>query len=344
MDQINTKLLSGSDNDISIAAKIINNGGLVAIPTETVYGLAADALNPKAVLNIFKAKGRPNDNPLIVHISELSQIQELTSDFNEKAQLIAKSFWPGPITIILPKTNIVPLCVTGGLDTVAIRMPSHPIARKLISKSGKPLAAPSANTAGKPSPTTANHVINDLNNKIDAIIDGGQCDVGLESTVITLALDKPRLLRPGKVTVDEIQNVIGEIDIDPAVIDRLKEGTKVSSPGMKYKHYSPKARVILIKGNKEQYIKYVNDHSSKNVAAICFNGEESLLKNVKSFPFGDEKDYKTQANLLFDILRQIDKSDNIDLVYSRCPEPKGIGLAVYNRLIRAAGFEMINLA
>ena len=229
------KTLILNENEIEKAADIIKNGGLVAMPTETVYGLAANALDGKAVAKIFKAKGRPMDNPLIVHISDISQIYPLVREFPEKARILAEKFWAGPLTIILPKSDIIPDEVSAGLDTVAIRFPSNKIAQALISKS-MPLAAPSANLSGSPSPTNARHVFDDMNGRIDAIIDGGECEVGVESTVITLATDTPRLLRPGGITVEQLREAIGDVIIDDAVLNPLKSGEKAASPGMKYKH------------------------------------------------------------------------------------------------------------
>ena len=253
---MNTAILK--ESEISKAAKIIRSGGLVAIPTETVYGLAANALDGKAVSKIFVAKGRPMDNPLIVHIASVDDIENLVSEFPEKAHLLAKHFWPGPLTMILPKSKIIPDEVSAGLETVAVRFPSNKTAQKIIAESGVPLAAPSANSSGYPSPTEASHVKEDLFGKIDAIVDGGKCNVGVESTVITLASDVPRLLRPGAVTLEQIKDVIGEVEVDKAICNRLDEGEKVISPGMKYKHYSPLAKVILVKGSDDAYIKYVN--------------------------------------------------------------------------------------
>lgn len=235
--------------EIEAVAKILREGGLAAIPTETVYGLAANALDPDAVNSIFKAKGRPNDNPLIVHISEVEEIYPLVTSFPDKAKALVDAFWPGPLTIILPKSDIVPKEVCPRLETVAVRMPSHPVARAIIKAAGVPLAAPSANSSGLPSPTKASHVIDDMNGKIHAIVDGGESSVGVESTVITLATEVPMLLRPGGITPEQIESVIGPIEINPAVLEELPEGEVAASPGMKYKHYSPEAQVYIIKGS-----------------------------------------------------------------------------------------------
>ena len=336
---MNTKRLTS--NDIDIAADIIKNGGLVAIPTETVYGLAANALDGKAVSKIFKAKGRPMDNPLIVHVSCIEEIDKLVSEIPPQAKKLANTFWPGPLTIILKRSNIIPAEVSAGLDTVAIRLPNNDVTRKLIKIAGVPLAAPSANTSGSPSPTSANHVLHDLDGKIDAILDAGDCRVGLESTVITLTSPVPTLLRPGGITVEELRNVLGNVEIDKAVIDKVDSLETVSSPGMKYKHYSPETKIIIVDGDNESFIKYVNSRSSDKVAALCYIDDQPKL-NVKTVTFGKMNDYNMQANELFSALRKIDDL-NVNIVYARCPQKNGVGLAVYNRLIRAAGFEVIKL-
>jgi L-threonylcarbamoyladenylate synthase len=338
-----TQLLNAYQQEsIQTAARILKDGGLVGIPTETVYGLAANALNGKAVAKIFEAKGRPMDNPLIVHISEFYQLDALVKQVPEQAKRLAEQFWPGPLTIILPKSDLIPDEVSAGLDTVAVRFPSHPVARALIDAAGLPLAAPSANLSGHPSPTTAAHVMNDLNGKIEAVLDGGACGVGVESTVITLATNPPRLLRPGGITLEQLRSVLGTVDLDSAVLNPLAEGVRAASPGMKYKHYSPKANVIILSGSFEAYKNYVNNHNIEGTAALCYNGE-NLQLSVPAVCYGGENDYGEQARELFDALRRLDDMD-AKTVYARCPEPKGVGLAVYNRLIRAAGFEVLHLA
>lgn len=339
---MNTLLLNNEEKDIKKAGEILAKGGLVGIPTETVYGLAADALNSKAVSKIFKAKGRPMDNPLIVHIQDIDDIEKfsLANKFSDKARALANAFWPGPLTIIVPKGDTIPDEVSAGLDTVAIRLPQHPVARKIIKSANTPLAAPSANISGSPSPTTAQHVLNDMNGKIDAIVDGGNCNVGIESTVITVATPVPRLLRPGGVTAEEIEKVIGHIDIDDAVLNKLMDDEKASSPGMKYKHYAPKAKVVLLRG--DNFAEFVNKNADKNTLALCYDEDITSL-NTKFLSLGEKENYNTQAHRLFDALRKIDQSPEIKLVYARCPKPSGVGMAVYNRLIRAAGFEVKNL-
>lgn len=313
------------------------------MPTETVYGLAADALNGTAVAKIFKAKGRPMDNPLIVHIAEIEDLDRLVSCFPEKARLLASRFWPGPLTMVLPKSELIPDEVSAGLDTVGIRFPAHPLAQELIRESGSPLAAPSANRSGIPSPTTAQHVLRDMDGRIEAVLDGGECRVGVESTVITLAGDRPRLLRPGGVTLEQMEAVIGKIDVDAAVLHRLDDGAKAASPGMKYKHYAPKARVVLIKADDQKYIDYVNSHADDDTACMCFDEDAAALRAGKTYPLGAKWDTLRQARVLFATLRQID-DDGMTLVYARCPDMGGVGMAVYNRLIRAAGFEVKELA
>lgn len=336
-----TKLLSTSESDVLAAGDIIKNGGLVAFPTETVYGLGANALDGEAVKEIFKAKGRPADNPLIVHISKIDQWKPLVTEIPESALKLAKAFWPGPLTVILKKTSLVPEETSGRLDTVAVRMPSDETARRLIDAAGVPIAAPSANTSGKPSPTSARHVFEDMDGKIDAIIDGESCSVGVESTVITLATKAPTLLRPGGITPEMLEGVLGKIEIDDAVYSKLKDGVKAASPGMKYKHYSPKAKVTLVKGAFEKFSRYVASVQDENTVALVFDGEEKKL-SVKSIPYGKEDDCGAQARNIFSALRKVDEM-GASSAYVRYPKREGVGLAVYNRLIRAAAFEVVEL-
>jgi L-threonylcarbamoyladenylate synthase len=332
-------LKSENENTPSIAAGILKDGGTVAIPTETVYGLAANALNPEAVAKIFAAKGRPQDNPLIVHVQSLDEIPPLVEKVDERLPALAERFWPGPLTVIMKKSALVPDAVSAGLDTVAIRMPSHPAAREIIKACGFPLAAPSANASGRPSPTRAEHVKEDLDGRIDAIVDGGECAVGVESTVITLATDPPTLLRPGGVTPEELEEVLGGIEISHAVYEKLAEGEKAHSPGMKYKHYAPKAQVTLIKGSFERYEKFLKAHN-EIICAVCFEGEG---KNFDEYiEYGRAKDSLTQAHNIFDVLREVD-AKGYKKAFVRCPSIKGVGLAVFNRLIRSAAFRIIDL-
>ena len=336
-----TILLDASKReDIQTAARLLQKGGLVGIPTETVYGLAANALDGEACAGIFAAKGRPVDNPLIVHICDIKQLYTLVRTVPKEAEKLASLYWPGPMTMILPKADCIPNEVSAGLDTVAVRFPSHPAAQAVIRESGLPLAAPSANLSGRPSPTTAQHVLHDLGGRIDAILDGGPCSVGLESTVVTLACNPPRLLRPGGITLEQLRKALGEVVLDPAVLNPLAAGEQASSPGMKYKHYAPKANVILIDGTREAYLAYVNTHQ-ENAGALCYTGEEALL-SVPTVCYGNEQNPSEQARELFDALRRLDEL-GVSVVYARLPEKNGVGLAVYNRLIRAAGFEVLSL-
>ena len=332
---------SPCSHDIAEVASILKDGGVVAIPTETVYGLAGNALKGECVKKIYEAKGRPSDNPLIVHISDISQWAPLVREIPETAIALAEKFWPGPLTIILPKSDIIPAEISGGLDTVAVRMPSDEIARAIISGCGFPLAAPSANTSGKPSPTCASHVTEDLDGKIDAIVDSGECSVGIESTVITLATDIPRLLRPGGITPEMLTEVLGEIEIDDAVYNKLHEGAEAASPGMKYKHYSPDAKVLIVKGSFDNYKKYIEDTAEEGDVALCFEEEVNDLK-IKCITYGRKDDPSSQAKNIFDALRKVDE-EKAKTVYARFPENEGIGLAVFNRLVRAAAFNIIEV-
>ncbi len=332
-----TKILKTTSDDINIAGEILKNGGLVAFPTETVYGLGANAFNEDAVKNIYKAKGRPSDNPLIVHISNKNEIVPLVEQVTPKAKALIDVFFPGALTIILKKSELINDTVSGGLDTVAIRMPKNKTAHEIIKASGVPIAAPSANTSGKPSPTKSKHVIDDLSDKIDAIVDGEDCEIGIESTVITLVSDTPTILRPGKVTKEEIEAVIGDVEISHAVLNELKSDEVAASPGMKYKHYSPKAKVIIVDANKSDFEKFVNKKTDSH--ALCFEGDDVKIPHIT---FGREKDDLSQGAALFDSLRQLDEL-GATKVYARIPNKNGVGIAVFNRLIRAAAFDVIDL-
>lgn len=337
-----TERLQADDAGFARAAAILQNGGLVGMPTETVYGLAGNALDGSVAKKIYAAKGRPSDNPLIVHIAAFSQLATLVQTVPPAAEKLAEAFWPGPLTIILPKADCIPDAVSAGMPTVAVRFPSHPAAQRLIRESGLPLAAPSANLSGRPSPTTAAHVLHDLGGRIDAVLDGGPCGVGVESTVITLADDPPRLLRPGGITLEQLRAVLGTVELDDAVLHPLKEGVRAASPGMKYKHYSPQADVIILNGTDAQYKAYVNAHAGPGVMALCYDGDEAGLA-VPALCYGNRQDDSTLAHALFDALREVDVR-GAKTVYARCPQPVGVGLAVCNRLMRAAGFEVIDLA
>ncbi len=337
---MNTRLLKPTPKGIAKAAEFLQEGQLVAIPTETVYGLAADATNGKAVASIFAAKDRPMDNPLIVHIADISDWDALVTHIPDNAKKLAEAYWPGPLTMILPASDKVPVEVTGGLTTVAVRYPSHPVAQAVILHAGCPLAAPSANRSGSPSPTNATRVAEDMNGRIAAILDGGDCSVGVESTVLDLCHTPARLLRPGGITPEMIEDIIGAIEIDPAVLHTLEEGAVAASPGMKYKHYAPKAEITIVKGGVNAFCKYVNDHAAPGVAALCFDEDIKDL-NVPAITYGTRDDAMTQAHLLFDALRKLDEI-GATTVYAACPSPNGVGLAVYNRLLRAAAFRTVN--
>lgn len=337
---MNTKFLN--EDQAEEAAEIIKSGGIIAIPTETVYGLAASVYNTGAIKKIFEAKGRPSDNPLIVHISDIDQVYDLVSEFPENAKKLAEKFWPGPLTMIMPKSSKVPDEVTGGMNSVAIRYPAHEVARKVIEKSGVPLVAPSANLSGKPSPTKFEHVSEDLYGKVDAIVDGGECKVGLESTVISLLSDVPKILRPGKVSAEDIKKVVGFVEIDKAVLEKLEEGQKVLSPGMKYKHYAPQTQVVMVVGDSKKYSEFVNKKSEENsVVALCFDEDIQMLKS-QYISYGSISDALSQAHNLFGALRNCDKL-SADIIYAHYIDCGDLSLAVYNRLVRAAGFNVINL-
>ena len=327
---------------IEQAASLLQQGEIVALPTETVYGIAADARNGAAVAKIFKAKGRPQDNPLIVHISDMDMLDGLVAEVPERAQLLAAAFWPGPLTIVMPRGDKVADECCAGLDTVGIRMPSHPVARAVLKASGCPFAAPSANLSGSPSPTTAKDVLADMDGRLPMILDGGDCAVGVESTVITVVGENPMLLRPGHITLEQLEAALGEeVKISGAILEKLKEGEVARSPGMKYKHYAPKADITLLKGSFDQFRAYVEAHRSENPACLCFTGEEEKL----DFPcvcYGKEGDGNDQAYHLFRCLRALDEQGD-GIVYARCPEMDGASMAVYNRLIRAAAFRVIEL-
>ena len=336
-----TQILSSSEKDITTAAKILRDGGLVCIPTETVYGLGANAFNEESVKNVFKAKGRAADNPLIVHITEFKEIYPLVKEVPKKAKILAEKFWPGPLTMIFKKSEKIPSAVTCGMDTVAIRMPSHPVARAIIKESGVPIAAPSANRSGGVSPVTAQHCISDLNGRVQAIVDGGTSEVGLESTVILMVGEKPRHLRPGFVTPQQIESEIGEIIIDKAILNPLEKDQKVLSPGLKYKHYSPTAKVLIIDANDKDYYSYVNQFDGENTFALCYDEDVEHI-NKPSLTFGAHDDAESAAKMLFYNLHQFDLK-GAKKVLARMPSADGVGLAVVNRLLRAAGFEVVKL-
>lgn len=330
------------------AACIIKSGGLVAFPTETVYGLGANALDPIAVKKIYEAKGRPSDNPLIVHICEKKQLYEFVSDVSEKAEKLIEAFWPGPVTIIFKKKPLIPMETSGGLSTVAIRFPKNKAARYFIKKCGLPIAAPSANSSGKPSPTRASHVEFDLNSKIDMIIDGGHCEFGLESTIIDFSEDIPCLLRPGSVTKSMIEEVIGEITVDKAVLEKPAEGERPKAPGMKYTHYSPRANVTIVRGNAENVAREINRMTEKNntrkikTGVIASKQTKNLYACENVIVIGDRNNYKEIAANLFKVLRKCDYLE-ISEVYVEAFDENEVGKAIMNRLKKAAGYKIIDV-
>ncbi len=332
-----TQKLSNDQNGILAACEILKNGGVVAIPTETVYGLAASAYDENAIKSVFVAKGRPQDNPLIVHISDMEMLSEIALEIPKTAIKCAERFWPGPLTMVLKKSDKINDSVSAGLKTVAVRMPCEETAHSVIAKSRLPLAAPSANVSGKPSPTTANHVINDLDGKIDAVIMGNDCTVGVESTVITLVGEHPVLLRPGAVTLEQLKEILPDITVDKAVLSELEAGQKAASPGMKYKHYAPETETFLVEG--ESFSEFVNQ--KENALAVCFLEESEEIK-IPKLIYGTKENPESFANKLFAILRDVDNAGAKE-VYVHAPEKQGVGLAVYNRLIRAAAFKVIKL-
>ena len=348
-----TKIISipdGSElSELLLApARIIQNGGLVIFPTETVYGLGADATNPGATAKIYSAKGRPSDNPLIIHIADPADV-ELYAFANSTYYSLAEHFMPGPLTVILPAKDTVPLTTRGGLDTVAVRCPENPIARELIRLAGVAVAAPSANLSGSPSPTSFEHAYSDMNGRVEVIIDGGECDFGLESTIVRIDSDGAlTLLRPGKITKEDLEALGHTVHIANAVTDSLKEGEVAISPGMKYRHYAPGAPVILLDGTKEQIASFlaVNMEEDKHIAVIAYEDEADYISNevkgIDIYTFGARGDESTQAHLLFKLLREADK-ENYGVIYAPLPEKRGIGLALYNRMIRAAAHNIIRL-
>ena len=324
------------------AAAIIRRGGLLGIPTETVYGLGADALNEEAVLHIFEAKGRPQDNPLIIHIPDASWLETYCTDVPQTAYALAEKFWPGPLTMILPRKPIVPLRTTGGLETVGVRCPNHPITLEVIRRAGVPIAAPSGNTSGRPSPTTAAHMMEDMNGKIDGIFDGGPCQVGVESTIIDLTCQPPRLLRPGGLPLEALQSVLGEVVVDKAVTQKLSDGEKVRAPGMKYRHYAPKAPVTVVTGDPKAAAEYIQKHLTATTGVICFSEYEALFAGHTIRTLGSVTDKGEQARRVFDDLRYFDDTD-VTAIYAQCPDAAGLGLAVRNRLQKAAGFQIVEV-
>ncbi len=326
------------------AADIIKRGGLVVFPTETVYGLGADATNAEAAERIYAAKGRPSDNPLIIHISSPEDAEKYTY-VSDTYKRLAERFMPGPLTVIMPSKDIIPKKTRAGLDTVALRCPSNPIARRLIELSGVPIAAPSANLSGSPSPTTPRHVMDDMQGRVDMIIDGGDCDFGLESTIVKIEQDGSLLLlRPGKITPEQLSR-IAPVAVADAVTDKLAEGERVLSPGMKYRHYAPRASLILLDAERGRQAEYIREQQGR-VALLSYSENidyfNEKLPELFIYDLGGESDEKAQAHRLFAILREADK-ENFDTIFAPLPQKEGIGLALYNRMIRAAAHKIVKL-
>lgn len=331
--------------ELKRAGALIRDGGLVAFPTETVYGLGANGFDTDAVKRIFEAKGRPSDNPLILHISRAGELDRLVADVPEKAARLMDRFWPGPLTLILKKSSLVPEVVTAGLETVAIRMPSHPVAMNLIRYAGVPVAAPSANLSGKPSPTRAAHVVRDLLGRVDMIIDGGDVAVGLESTVAEVTGEEVVILRPGGITPEQIREVIGDVALDPAIEGDIIRGTP-RAPGMKYIHYSPEADVIIIEGQPERVAAAIErmaqqlEEQGKRVGIMATRQTGALYRHGRVIPVGDREDPSTIAAGLFAALREFDAL-GVDVILAEGIEQRGVGLAVMNRLLKAAAYHVI---
>lgn len=330
------------------AVEILLHGGLVAFPTETVYGIGANSLNPEAVKKIFIAKGRPQDNPLILHIAKFEDLYKYVKEVPKNAEILMKEFWPGPLTMIFKKSEIVPTINTAGMDTVAIRMPSNKIAHTLLKRAGIPVSAPSANLSGKPSPTNASHVIHDLNGRVDMIIDGGRCDVGVESTVVDMTSERPTILRPGGITKEMIKDILGDILVDPIVYKKPPKGLKPKAPGMKYKHYSPDAEVYIVKGDLDNAVKKIQElselqlNNGKKVGIMATEQTREKYQKGEVIVVGDREKPETIARNLFNALREFDKR-GIEIVYSEGFGYDKIGLAIMNRLEKAAGYKEIEV-
>ena len=329
-------------HDTQAAAEILKRGGLLGIPTETVYGLGASGLDPEAVAHIFAAKGRPQDNPLILHVPSADWLARYCEDIPAAAYALAERFWPGPLTMILRRRPIVPDAVTAGLDTVGMRCPDHAVTRAIIAAAGVPVAAPSGNTSGRPSPTSAADMLEDMDGKIDGIVDGGPCTVGVESTIIDLTLTPPRLLRPGGVTLEQLRDALGEVNVDQAVTRLMGKDEHPRAPGMKYRHYAPKAPVTVVKGPADKTAAYIRDHLGPRSGVICFDEFAGCFHGRPVETMGPAADKEEQARRVFDALRYFDSTD-VEEIWSQCPDDGGIGLAVSNRLNKAAGFHIVDL-
>ena len=328
------------EEKISAAAKILQEGGLIGLPTETVYGLAANGLNEEAVKRIFVAKGRPQDNPLILHVTGPQWLPRYCEDIPPLAYVLARKFWPGPLTMILKRKAIVPDVTTAGLDTVGVRCPNHPVTLAILREAGVPVAAPSANASGRPSCTSAQDVLEDMDGKIDGVVDGGPCTVGVESTILDLTVTPPRLLRPGGLSLEALEQLIGHIDVDKAVTRALEEGEQPRAPGMKYRHYAPKAPVTVVTGAPEASAAEIVKRVKPGDGVICFDEYADLFPEQEVQMLGHSGDKMTQAQRVFEVLRSFDNS-KVSQIYAQCPDSRGLGLAVGNRLKKAAGFQVI---
>ena len=352
---MNTEVIKIEENNIDSdagsalerAGSIIRDGGLVAFPTETVYGLGGDALNPESSKKIYAAKGRPSDNPLIVHVADMESVADIVKEIPEAARKLADAFWPGPLTMIMNKSDKVPYETTGGLDTVAIRMPNNKIALELIRQSGGYIAAPSANTSGRPSPTVARYCVEDLSGKIEMIIDGGQVGIGLESTIVDLTSGTPMILRPGYITKEMLAGVLGAVEIDRTIIDgNSKERPK--APGMKYRHYAPKGELTIVEGSQEDVVAYINEKAraaradGKRVGVIGTDATKSLYVADVVKSVGNRENEATIAHELFKVLREFD-DENMDVMFSESFDDSGIGQAIMNRLLKAAGHNVVRI-
>ena len=335
-----TRLLR--EHDIAAAAAVLRGGGLLGIPTETVYGLGANGLDREAVRRIFAAKGRPQDNPLILHVPEASWLERYCRDVPQSAYALAEKFWPGPLTLVLPRREIVPDEVTCGLDTVGMRCPDHPVALAIIQAAGVPVAAPSGNLSGRPSPTCAQHMLEDMDGRIDAIVDGGPCGVGVESTILDLTAPVPRLLRPGGLPLENLREVLGEVAVDRAVLAPLEAGERPRAPGMKYRHYAPKAPVTVVSGPAARTARYIRENLGERTGVICFSEYAGTFLGCVVEPLGSTSDPEEQARRVFDALRAFDRTE-VDAIFAQCPSGGGLGLAVANRLKKAAGFQVVRL-
>lgn len=328
--------------DAEEAAEILKRGGLVAFPTETVYGLGANGLDADAVGRIFAAKGRPQDNPLILHIPGADHLERYCRDIPGAAVDLARRFWPGPLTMILKRKAVVPDAVTAGLDTVGMRCPDHPVAHEILELCQLPIAAPSANTSGRPSPTTAAATLEDMEGKIDAVVDGGPCRVGVESTIIDLTVSPPRLLRPGGITLEALREALGEVAVDEAVTRLMSTGEQPRAPGMKYRHYAPKAPVTVVRGQPAGTARYIQEHLSPGCGVICFDDYVNLFPGCPVRPLGPWDDQGEQAHRLFEALRWFDHRA-VTAIWAQSPAGDGLGLAVTNRLNKAAGFHIVDI-